>query len=148
MTRTGPRSLIVLAVLGLSLGVLLAGRVPSTPLASPVTLLLVALVLLALGRMVTDRVRPPGRARPAARPATPEQLVRAVVLAKASSPTGALLAGGYLGVFVGLVPSAAEALRRDAYVALAAAVAAALVVGAALLLERACLTPQDPGPRG
>ncbi len=75
---------------------------------------------------------------------SPEQLVRAVVLAKASSPTGALLAGGYLGVFLALVPSLAEALRRDAYVAGSAALAAMLVVVAAIALERQCRTPDEP----
>ncbi len=144
MTSTRSTTLLTLSVLGLALGVLLGERVPPTPVAAPVTLVLVALVLLGLAKAVRDRVWRPGRRpRPAVRPMSPEQLVRAVVLAKASSPTGALLAGGYLGVFLALVPSQAEVLRRDAYVAGSAALAALLVVAAALVLERQCRTPDE-----
>lgn len=142
MTGTRGRTLLGVAVLALALGVLLGERLPSTPVAAPVTLVIVALALVGLAKAVRDRVRPTGRTRSPVRPMTPEQLVRAVVLAKASSPTGALLAGGYLGLFLALFPSQAEALRRDAYVAGAGALAAAAVVGAALLLERACRTPE------
>lgn len=153
MSSTRASTLFVLGVLGLGLGVLLGERLPPTPVAAPVTLVLVTLALLALAKAVRDRVRPlaadgPPRTRPPVRPMTAEQMVRAVVLAKASSPTGALLAGGYLGVFLALLPSAADALRRDAYVALAGAVTSLLVVAAALVLERACRTPEGPDPRG
>ncbi|MDP9436314.1 MAG: DUF3180 domain-containing protein, partial [Actinomycetota bacterium] len=67
-------------------------------------------------------------------------------LAKASSPTGALLAGAYAGLLAHVLTLDAEQARADALVAGLSAAAALVLVGAALLLERACRTPDGPQP--
>ena len=144
MTPTRLPTLVLCAVIGVVAGYLLAAAVyadlPPLPLYTPVTLFLIALVELGLARVVRDRIR--GQARRGGRQLHPLQVARAVALAKASSPTGALLAGLYAGVLVWLLPRDAEQARSDAVVCVVSALAALLLVGAALLLERACRTPR------
>ncbi len=142
MTATRLPVLLALALAAGLLGWLVGERVdvPELPAYAPVTLALLALVELGMARVVRDRVQQ--RARPGARPLLPEQVLRAAVLAKASSPTGAVLAGGYLGLVVALLPTPADEVRQDALVAGVTAGTALLLVGAALLLERACRTPE------
>ena len=75
----------------------------------------------------------------------PHRAVNFLVLAKASSLVGSLVAGGYIG-FGALflddlsAPLPQERVFRSALVA----VAALLVVVAGLLLERACRVPKSP----
>ena len=76
----------------------------------------------------------------------PLQVARAAVLAKASSAGAAVLAGGYAGLLAHVLPLQAEQARDDAVVSAVSAVGALLLVGAALLLERACRTPRRDGP--
>ena len=131
----------VAAVLGWLLARTAYGDLPPLPGYAPLTLALFAVAETAMAKVVHDRVT--GRARPGARPLHPVQVARAAALAKASSPAGALLLGGYLGLLAWLLPREAQQARDDAVVcALSAAGALALVV-AALLLERACRTPDD-----
>ncbi len=75
------------------------------------------------------------------------QVARAAALAKASSPTGALLLGLYAGLGGQLLTRSAQQARSDAVVCAVSAAAAGLLVGAALLLERACRTPDGPDDR-
>ena len=132
---------LVAAVLGWLLARAAYGDLPPLPGYAPLTLALFAVAETAMAKVVRDRVT--GRARSGARPLHPVQVARAAALAKASSPTGALLLGGYLGLLLQLLPREAQQARDDALVcALSAAAALALVV-AALLLERACRTPED-----
>lgn len=118
------------------------GDLPPLPRYAPVTLVLLAIVEVLMARVVRDRVQ--GLARRGARPVHPVQVARAAALAKASSPCGALLLGAYAGLAVRLLPSEAEAARSDLLVCAVSALAALGLVVAALLLERACRTPDEP----
>jgi hypothetical protein len=73
------------------------------------------------------------------------QVARAAVLAKASSTTGAVLLGAYGGLFAWTLPRRDELVlaQRDALVAGLTALAALGLVVAAIVLERACRTPDD-----
>lgn len=146
MRETGLRALGLCALVGAVAGYLLAQLVysdlPPLPAYGPVTLVLLALVELGMARVVRDRVR--GRSRPGARALHPLQVARAAALAKASSPAGALLLGVYTGLLVWLLPRDAEQAQADALVCGISVVAALLLVAAALLLERACRTPDGP----
>lgn len=155
-----PTQLPVLALCVLAGGVLgdvLASSayssLPPLPAYGALSLVLLAVVELGMARVVRDRVQGRLRSRPApgrraARPLHPLQVARAVALAKASSPTGALLLGLHLGLLVWLLPRNAEQARSDAVVSALSAAAAALLVLAALALERACRTPQGPDDEG
>ena len=106
--------------------------------------MLLAVFEAGLARSVRVRLRglPTG-----GRALHPLQVARAAVLAKASSVGGAVLAGAYAGLLAHVLRLQAEQARDDAVVCAVSAVAALLLVGAALLLERACRTP-DPPPSG
>lgn len=134
---------VVAGVVGWVVGDRLYADLPPLPRYLPVTLALLAVVELGMARVVHDRVA--GSARRGARPLHPLQVARAVALAKASSPTGALLGGLYAGLLVELLPASAVQARSDAYVCAVSVVAGLLLVIAALALERACRTP-DPDP--
>ena len=136
--------LLTVLVLGLA-GYLLAEvayfDLPPLPSFAPVSLLLLTILELGMAKVVRDKV---GRRAPG-RPLHPLQVARAAVLAKASSLGGAILLGLYGGIF------AWTFARKDTYatagddarVAGLSALTALLLAGAALLLERACRTP-DP----
>jgi hypothetical protein len=147
-----PTSLRLLAALALGAAAvtwLLArsayGDFPAVPGSAPVPLALVAVAELALARVVRDRVRRRPRAE-RSRPLHPLQVARAAALAKASSPAGALLAGVYGGLLLYTAPraDALGAAADDVLPAALAGLAAAGLVVAALLLERACRVPDAP----
>lgn len=71
------------------------------------------------------------------------QAVNRLVLARACVIAGALAAGGYLGYALSWVGDAAELADERLGRSLAAALAGALVVAVALLLERACRVPGE-----
>lgn len=151
MKPTRLSGLLLWALVAGVAGYLLADNVysdfPPLPRYAPVTLVLLAVVELGMARVVRDRVR--GRARRGARALHPLQVARAVALAKASSPAGSLLLGLYAGLLVWLLPKAAAQTREDALICAVSALSALLLVVAALMLERACRTPnhtsQDHG---
>ncbi|HWH29522.1 MAG TPA: DUF3180 domain-containing protein [Mycobacteriales bacterium] len=152
MTPTRPGLLVLVAVVTGALAYVVAdtayGSVPDLPAGAPVSLLLVAVVELVLARVVRDRVmhRPGRDGRPPRRALHPLQVARAAVLAKASSMTGALLLGAYAGLFAWTAPrtDVLSAARGDVVVSGLSALAAAGLVVAALLLERACRVPTPP----
>jgi len=151
-TRAGPLLALVggFAVVLYLLADRAYGSVPALPVYAPVTLVLLTVTELGMARVVTDRLarRRDGRGRPRGRPLHPMQVARAAVLARASSTTGAMLLGAYGGLFAWTLPRRAElaVAERDALVAGVTALAALSLVVAALVLERACRTPDDPGP--
>jgi Protein of unknown function (DUF3180) len=153
-TRPGPLLGLVagFAVLLYVLAETAYGSVPSLPAYAPVTLVLLAVTELGMAKVVADRLahRRDGRGRPRGRPIHPMQVARAAVLAKASSVTGAVLLGAYGGLFAWTLPRRTElaVAERDALVAGLTALAALALVIAALVLERACRTPDDPDLRG
>ena len=137
-------TILVLGVLGYLVTQLWYFDLPPLPGFAPVSLLLLAILELGMARVVRDKVR----GRSGGRPMHPIQVARAAVLAKASSLGASMLAGLYGGIFLWTF------LRRDTYatagddarVAGLSALTALLLVVAALLLERACRTPEPPDP--
>jgi hypothetical protein len=117
------------------------GLLGALPAYAPVTAGLIAVFELALARVVSRKVRHVGHGKPM----HPLQVARAAVLAKASSATGALLVGFYGGLFVWATrQDQLRAAAHDARVAGWSAGASLLLLVGALLLERACRTPQPP----
>lgn len=73
----------------------------------------------------------------------PHQAVNRLVLAKASAIVAALAAGGYAGYAVAWVGLSAELAEQRVLRSGLAGLGAALMCGAALLLERACRVRDD-----
>ena len=149
MTPTRPRTLLALVLGFAALAYLVAavayGSLPVLPRYAPVSVVLLAVVELAMAKVVRDRLahRLDARGRPKGRPLHPMQVARAAVLAKASSAGGAVLLGVYGGLLAWTLPrrSVLAASASDALVAGISAVACLGLVVAALLLERACRRP-------
>jgi hypothetical protein len=137
------------AVNAFLLAALAYSSLPALPATAPVALGLLAAVELGMARVVRDRMagRRAADGRPLGRPLHPMQIARAAVLAKASSPTGAVLLGVYVGLLAHVLPRRDRfaSWANDALVAGASAAACLLLVVAALRLERACRTPDDEG---
>lgn len=133
--------MLLAAVGGYLLAEVAYGRLPPLPGYAPITLVLLAGTEVAMAKVVRDRVH--RRSVRGARPLHPVQVARSAALAKASSPTGALLLGGYLGLFAWTLPREADQAAADAIVCAVSAAASFALVVAALLLERACRTPDD-----
>lgn len=74
----------------------------------------------------------------------PHHAVNRLVLARASALVGALLLGGYAGHALSWVGAASAVADERLVRSLLAAAAGAAVLGAALLLERACRTGSGP----
>ena len=145
MRPTSARVLVSAGVLGFVLGLLVAraayASLPPLSAVTPFALLLLAVFEGVLAGVVRSRVRGvPGRRGPM----HPLQVARAAALAKASSPTGALLLGGYVGLLTHVLPIGSPVAERDSLYAALSAVGAFGLLVCALLLERACRTPDDP----
>ncbi|MFE6226674.1 MULTISPECIES: DUF3180 domain-containing protein [unclassified Streptomyces] len=126
------------------------GTLPSVPLAAPVVLAVIAVVLTATALSLRARLKAQRERRPGAKGVEPLMAARAVVFGQASALVAALVAGLYGGVGVFLLGSLDVPARRDQALYAAAAVAAAFaVIAAALFLERVCKLPEDDeGPGG
>ncbi|HVE74762.1 MAG TPA: DUF3180 domain-containing protein [Mycobacteriales bacterium] len=152
MKATRVRVLVALAALGAAIGWLLAdaayAELPPLPRYAPLSMVVLAVVEAAFAKIVRDRLgrRRDERGRPRGRPLHPMQVARAAVLAKATSPVAALIMGGYAGLFgwTWLNRVGAPRVADDALIAGASAVAAFVLTVTALLLERACRTPDPP----
>lgn len=152
MRPTRPGTLIAVAVVvGLLAYLVVAtsyGSLPSPTAGAPITLGLLALVELALAKVVRDRVqhRLDARGRPPRRALHPVQVARAAALAKASSLTGALVLGAYGALFLWTAPRAdvLAAAADDVVLAGLSALTGLALVVCALLLERACRVPEPP----
>jgi hypothetical protein len=143
MRPTRPPVLLLTVLLLAAAGYLLAEvayfDLPPLPSFAPISLLLLTILEIGMAKVVRDKVNGRGHGRPM----HPIQIARAAVLAKASSMGGAILLGVYGGMFGWIYA------RRDTYatasddarVAGLSALTALTLVGAALLLERACRTP-------
>ena len=148
-TRPGPLLALVagFALLLFVLADRAYGSLPELPVYAPVTLVLLALTELGMAKVVADRLahRLDRRGRARGRPLHPMQVARAAVLAKASSTTGAVLLGAYGGLFAWTLPRRGELAlaESDALVSGLTALSALALVVAALVLERACRTPDD-----
>ncbi|WP_282696692.1 DUF3180 domain-containing protein [Streptomyces sp. CC208A] len=126
------------------------GTLPSVPLAAPIVLAVIAVVLTATALSLRARLRAQRERRPGAKGVEPLMAARAVVFGQASALVAALVAGLYGGVGVFLLGSLDIPARRDQALYAAAAVLAAFgVIAAALFLERVCKLPEDDdGPGG
>ncbi|AEW94998.1 MULTISPECIES: DUF3180 domain-containing protein [Streptomycetaceae] len=126
------------------------GTLPSVPVAAPIVLALIAVVLAATALSLRGRLRAQRERRPGAKGVDPLLAARAVVFGQASALVAALVAGVYGGACVFLVLSELDvpARRDQAVYAGLAVVAGAAVVAAALFLERVCRLPddEDDGP--
>jgi hypothetical protein len=121
------------------------GTLPSVPLAAPIVLGLIAVVLAATALSLRARLRAQRDREPDAKGVDPLLAARAVVFGQASALVAAIVAGIYGGVCVFLISSQLDiAPRRDqAVYSGCAVVAGAAVVAAALFLERVCRLPED-----
>ncbi|MFB7941239.1 DUF3180 domain-containing protein [Streptomyces sp. NPDC127049] len=126
------------------------GTLPSVPLAAPIVLAVIAVVLTATALSIRARLKAQRERRPGAKGVEPLMAARAVVFGQASALVAALVAGLYGGVGVFLLGSLDVPARRDqALYAAASVVAGFAVIAAALFLERVCKLPEDDeGPGG
>jgi phosphatidylglycerophosphate synthase len=120
------------------------GTLPSVPLAAPIVLALIAVVLLATALSLRSRLRAQREREPGAKGVDPMMAARAVVFGQASALVAALVSGMYGGTGVFLLESLDLATRREQAIYAAASVVAGLaVIAAALFLERVCRLPED-----
>ncbi|MFI2783612.1 DUF3180 domain-containing protein [Streptomyces sp. ALB3] len=120
------------------------GTLPSVPLAAPIVLAVIAVVLLASALSIRARLRAQRERRPGAKGVEPMMAARAVVFGQASALVAALVAGMYGGTGVFLLGSLDVPPRRDQAIYAGFAVLAGIaVVAAAVFLERVCKLPDD-----
>ncbi|MBW5483343.1 DUF3180 domain-containing protein [Streptomyces bambusae] len=128
------------------------GTLPGVPLAAPIVLAVIAVVLLATALSLRARLKAQRERRPGAKGVEPLMAARAVVFGQASALVAALVAGMYggTGVFLLLADLTQVPARRDqAFYAGFSVLAGAAVIAAALFLEHVCKLPEDddhPGP--
>ncbi|MFJ2059617.1 DUF3180 domain-containing protein [Streptomyces sp. NPDC087908] len=120
------------------------GTLPSVPIAAPIVLAVIAVVLTATALSIRARLKAQRERRPGAKGVEPLMAARAVVFGQASALVAALVAGMYGGTGVFLLGSLDVPARRDQalYAALSVATGIA-VIAAALFLERVCRLPED-----
>ncbi|MFH9723887.1 DUF3180 domain-containing protein [Streptomyces sp. NPDC017254] len=120
------------------------GTLPSVPIAAPIVLAVIAVVLTATALSIRARLKAQRDRRPGAKGVEPLMAARAVVFGQASALVAALVAGMYGGTGVFLLGSLDVPARRDQALYAALAVAAGIgVIAAALFLERVCKLPED-----
>jgi Protein of unknown function (DUF3180) len=145
MRPTRPSVLVVAAVLCAAVTWLVLRAVyqslPPLPWTGIPALLVVATFETGAGRDLRRRIH----GRSSAKPADPLVVSRMLVLAKASSLAGALVAGlslGFVGYLSGLVNASIP--RHDMITAALTAAAALILIAAALYLEYCCRVPAGP----
>jgi hypothetical protein len=120
------------------------GTLPSVPLAAPIVLALIAVVLAATALSLRARLRAQRERRPGAKGVDPLMAARAVVFGQASALVAALVAGMYGGTGVFLLELLDLPTRRDQAIYAGFSVLAGIaVIVAALFLERVCKLPDD-----
>ncbi|MGI5138035.1 MULTISPECIES: DUF3180 domain-containing protein [unclassified Streptomyces] len=120
------------------------GTLPRVPLAAPIVLALIAVVLLATALSLRSRLKAQRERRPGAKGVEPLMAARAVVFGQASALVASLVAGMYGGTGVFLLESLDLPTRRDqAIYAGLSVVAGIAVIAAAFFLERVCKLPED-----
>ncbi len=121
------------------------GTLPSVPVAAPVVLALIAVVLAATALSLRARLRAQRERRPGAKGVDPLLAARAVVFGQASALVAALVAGVYAGTgaFLIMAELSVPARRDQAVYAGFSVVTGAAVVAAAIFLERVCRLPED-----
>ena len=130
------------ALLGYGFAVLTERMRDAAPLVQWPSVLALVAIAAVLGAMAWSTYGVLHRER---RRMDPQRAVAFLMLAKASSLVGALVAGGYLGFALAFVDSLeAELPQQPVIRGLSACVAGVTIVITGLLLERACRIPKDP----
>ncbi|MEU4999811.1 DUF3180 domain-containing protein [Streptomyces sp. NPDC021622] len=125
------------------------GTLPRVPLAAPIVLAVIAVVLLATALSLRSRLRAQRERRPGAKGVEPLMAARAVVFGQASALVAALVAGMYGGTGVFLLEYLDIPARRDqAIYAGLSVVAGIAVIAAAFFMERVCKLPEDTDEDG
>ncbi|MFF5156458.1 DUF3180 domain-containing protein [Streptomyces sp. NPDC000348] len=125
------------------------GTLPSVPLAAPIVLALIAVVLAATALSIRARLKAQRERQPDAKGVDPLMAARAVVFGQASALVAALVAGVYGGTGVFLLESLDIPARRDQAVYAGFSVLAGIgVIAAAIFLERVCKLPEDDDGNG
>ncbi|MFD4785627.1 DUF3180 domain-containing protein [Streptomyces sp. NPDC058459] len=130
------------------------GTLPGVPVAAPIVLALIAVILFATAISLRARFKAQRERRPDAKGVDPMMAARAVVFGHASALVAALVSGVYGGTGILLLELLDIPARRDqALYAGFSVLAGFAVIAAALLLERVCRLPEDDdtpptGPTG
>jgi hypothetical protein len=125
------------------------GSLPSVPVAAPIVLALIAVVLAATALSIRARLKAQRERQPDAKGVDPLMAARAVVFGQASALVAALVAGMYGGTGVFLLEFLDIPARRDQAIYAGFSVLAALgVIAAAIFLERVCKLPEDDDNNG
>ena len=125
------------------------GTLPSVPLAAPVVLAVIAVVLLATAISIRARLKAQRERRPGAKGVDPLMAARAVVFGQSSALVAALVAGMYGGTGVFLLEFLDIPARRDQAIYAGFSVLAGIaVIAAAFFLERVCKLPEDDEHNG
>ncbi|MDF3147319.1 MULTISPECIES: DUF3180 domain-containing protein [unclassified Streptomyces] len=125
------------------------GTLPSVPLAAPIVLAVIAVVLLATALSIRARLRAQRERRPEAKGVDPLMAARAVVFGQASALVAALVAGMYGGTGVFLLELLDTPARRDQAIYAGFSVVTGVgVIAAAIFLERVCKLPEDDEHNG
>lgn len=136
---------VLAAALGYSGGLLIDGggrTLPRVPPSAPTVLVLFIAILLALALTTRSRLKALRERRPDAQGIDSLTVARYGVLARASSPVAAAVAGLYAGYALFLVGDLDGGARQTRMVMSAVSVVAAVaLIGAALFLERVCRLP-------
>ena len=144
MRPTRPWLLIVLALVagGASYAFTSAvyADIQSPPQLAPLWVLLIALAEAYTATMTRARML----GRPGTRPVNPIFVARLAALAKASSPVGALVFGGYTGFLIYVARTSSEQANTDTRTAALGMGCGLGLVAAALMLERVCRVKRPP----
>ncbi|MEU9338448.1 DUF3180 domain-containing protein [Streptomyces sp. NPDC048290] len=120
------------------------GTLPSVPLAAPIVLALIAVVLLSTALSLRARLKAQREREPGAKGVDPLMAARAVVFGQASALVAALVAGMYGGTGIFLLELLDVPARRDQAIYAGLSVLAGIaVIAAALFLEHVCKLPDD-----
>ncbi|MFC8146529.1 DUF3180 domain-containing protein [Streptomyces paradoxus] len=120
------------------------GTLPSVPLAAPIVLAVIAVILLATALSIRSRLKAQRERLPEAKGVDPLMAARAVVFGHASALVAALVAGMYGGTGVFLLESLDIPARRDQAIYAGFSVLAGIgVIAVAIFLERVCKLPED-----
>lgn len=142
-----PTSISVLIVAGLTAAavgwLLLSFFYPSLP-ALPWSPVIVLAVLAVAEGLLAQNTAARIQRKPGAPRVDPLAVARYVALAKASSLVGAISTGFSVGLLSWLTMEPTHAAHDDLPVAIGGVISAAVLVGAALWLERACRIPEQP----
>jgi len=148
--RTRATPLIGLAVVGIVVGFLLEFGAAATgiailipPLSLPVTLVVIAAIVVGFAIPIRRATRGNSKTM-----IDPFRAMRVAVLAKASSLSGALLAGWGLGILVYLVTRSVLPASSAIWLAVAATVGGVVLLVAGLVAEHLCTLPPPEDDEG